>query len=213
VYEHLTGEVLGYHAVKIIGWGVVNNTKEHWLVANSWGTNWGEKDSKALLSHVNSKKSTWKAQSTYMSRLNRNHVKNMLGTRPEKGPLNMKSTSTLVATMPLPLSFDARTKWLSCPTIKRIRNQGFCGSCWAFASVSSMSDRHCIKTNGVQNVDMSVENVLSCCTDCGEGCNGGYVSKSWKYWINYGIVSGGDYNSSQVKTSFSLLSLMIYQIV
>lgn len=32
---------MGGHAVKIIGWGVENNTP-YWLIANSWNEGWGE---------------------------------------------------------------------------------------------------------------------------------------------------------------------------
>ena len=41
VYKHVTGSVLGRHAVKLLGWGVENGTK-YWLLANSWNTDWGE---------------------------------------------------------------------------------------------------------------------------------------------------------------------------
>lgn len=30
----------------------------------------------------------------------------------------------------LPEEFDAREKWSNCPTIREIRDQGSCGSCW-----------------------------------------------------------------------------------
>jgi len=40
VYIHTTGSLLGGHAVKIIGWGVLNGT-DYWTVANSWTTYWG----------------------------------------------------------------------------------------------------------------------------------------------------------------------------
>lgn len=40
VYQHTTGQLLGGHAIKIIGWGVENSTP-YWLVANSWNTYWG----------------------------------------------------------------------------------------------------------------------------------------------------------------------------
>lgn len=40
VYTHQSGSELGGHAVKIMGWGVENNTP-YWLVANSWNKSWG----------------------------------------------------------------------------------------------------------------------------------------------------------------------------
>lgn len=40
VYQHTTGELLGGHAVTIIGW---NDDEKAWIVANSWGDDWGEK--------------------------------------------------------------------------------------------------------------------------------------------------------------------------
>jgi cathepsin B len=44
VYQHLTGDFLGGHAVKILGWGTDSKSNlPYWLVANSWNTAWGEK--------------------------------------------------------------------------------------------------------------------------------------------------------------------------
>jgi len=40
VYSHQSGEALGGHAVKIIGWGEENGTP-YWLIANSWTVTWG----------------------------------------------------------------------------------------------------------------------------------------------------------------------------
>lgn len=42
VYQHKTGENLGGHAIKILGWGVEEGVK-YWLVANSWNADWGDK--------------------------------------------------------------------------------------------------------------------------------------------------------------------------
>jgi cathepsin B len=42
VYQHTTGNALGGHAIRILGWGVENGTP-YWLVANSWNASWGDK--------------------------------------------------------------------------------------------------------------------------------------------------------------------------
>lgn len=41
VYKHETGEQVGGHAIRILGWGVENDTP-YWLAANSWNTDWGD---------------------------------------------------------------------------------------------------------------------------------------------------------------------------
>jgi len=40
IYQHLSGDELGGHAVRFVGWGVDNGVK-YWLVANSWNSHWG----------------------------------------------------------------------------------------------------------------------------------------------------------------------------
>ena len=41
VYIFTEGKLLGHHAVKILGWGEEKGQK-YWLVANSWGQEWGD---------------------------------------------------------------------------------------------------------------------------------------------------------------------------
>ncbi|KAG8223839.1 hypothetical protein J437_LFUL007860 [Ladona fulva] len=96
-----------------------------------------------------------------------------------------------------PINFDAREKWPHCSIINSIRNQGNCGSCWAFAAVEVISDRMCIKSNGALNMHISPQNLMTCCRSCGYGCNGGYPEEAFLYWARTGIVSGGDYGSNE----------------
>jgi len=43
VYHKLwNDDPLGGHAVKMLGWGVTSGGTAYWILANSWGTNWGE---------------------------------------------------------------------------------------------------------------------------------------------------------------------------
>ncbi|VEL39059.1 unnamed protein product [Protopolystoma xenopodis] len=59
-----------------------------------------------------------------------------------------------------------------------------------------MSDRNCIYSSGRYTEELSREDMLSCCGRfCGLGCEGGYPSRTWKYWIESGIVTGGAYQA------------------
>ncbi|GMI98023.1 hypothetical protein like AT4G01610 [Hibiscus trionum] len=42
VYKHVTGGVLGGHAVKLIGWGTSDDGEDYWLLANQWNRGWGD---------------------------------------------------------------------------------------------------------------------------------------------------------------------------
>nr|AFM37365.1 cathepsin B2 [Dictyocaulus viviparus] len=95
----------------------------------------------------------------------------------------------------IPSSFDSRTQWPNCPSIKSIRDQSSCGSCWAFGAAEAMTDRICIASKGAIQFTVSADDLLSCCDECGFGCDGGFPYAAWNYWVEKGIVSGGSYTS------------------
>jgi cathepsin B len=93
-----------------------------------------------------------------------------------------------------PDNFDSRDQWgKTCPSVAEVRDQAACGSCWAFGAVEAMTDRHCIATNGTKKPHISAQDMLACCTSCGMGCEGGYPSAAWQYWVSQGVVTGGNY--------------------
>lgn len=70
-----------------------------------------------------------------------------------------------------PESFDSRDKWPKCQSIKEIRDQSACGSCWAFGAAEAMSDRVCIASGQTNQYRVSSADLMSCCHTCGNGCN------------------------------------------
>ncbi|KAL1124224.1 hypothetical protein AAG570_001994 [Ranatra chinensis] len=97
----------------------------------------------------------------------------------------------------IPESFDAREQWPKCKTTASIKDQANCGSCWAVSSAAAMSDRLCIATDGKVSINLSPEYLMTCCSECGEGCNGGYPNKAWDWFQSNGLVTGGGYLSNE----------------
>jgi cathepsin B len=121
-----------------------------------------------------------------------------MGVRPEYFE-QIKSYPTIEHEVPkdLPDNFDARDQWPNCPTIKEVRDQGSCGSCWAFGAVEAMSDRVCIASAGAKSAHISAEDLVACCDECGFGCDGGFPQAAWEYYKSRGLVTGGNYKSNQ----------------
>ncbi|KAL6009031.1 Cathepsin B-like protease 3 [Asimina triloba] len=138
--------------------------------------------------------------------------RHLLGVKPTpKNALDTTPVKTHPKSLKLPKQFDARTTWPQCSTIGRIlderlifclfscdgyvvncripiKDQGHCGSCWAFGAVESLSDRFCIHFG--MNISLSVNDLLACCGFmCGDGCDGGYPIRAWQYFVENGVVT------------------------
>ncbi|KRZ56255.1 Aldehyde dehydrogenase, mitochondrial [Trichinella nativa] len=106
--------------------------------------------------------------------------------------------------LPLEEHFDAREKWPECKYIGFIKDQSTCSCCWAMSSASVMTDRTCIAYKGEQQPFLSDEELTSCCTSCGYGCNGGFPLLAFKYWNEIGVPTGGPYGSKSGCKPFSI---------
>ncbi|KAK6297506.1 hypothetical protein J4Q44_G00320890 [Coregonus suidteri] len=146
-----------------------------------------------MVQYINNVDTTWTAGQNFHN-IDISYVKSLCGTL-LKGP-RLPELVQSDEDMILPDSFDARLQWPNCPTIKEIRDQGSCGSCWAFGAAEAISDRYCIHSNGKVSVEISAEDLLSCCDACGMGCMGGFPSAAWDYWAESGLVTGGLYGSN-----------------
>jgi C1A family cysteine protease len=63
-------------------------------------------------------------------------------------------------------SFDSRDKWGS--LILPVRDQGQCGSCWAFATAETVGDR--VGIAGGASAVYSTQDLVSCNKKCGAVC-------------------------------------------
>lgn len=159
--------------------------------------------SSEFIDSINKQQNMWKAGKNFDEKTPMSEIKKLTGSLKSNIKLPVKYHSTDIE---IPDSFDSATQWPECKdVIGVIVDQSSCGSCWAVAAASAMSDRRCIQSNGKLTVPVSGEDLLACCSYCGLGCNGGYPSMAWLYWKNQGIATGGLYNSTVGCKSYSML--------
>jgi cathepsin B len=113
-------------------------------------------------------------------------------TKPTNNTTNTTNTTTTNTT------FDGRTKWSKC--IGAVRNQGTCGSCWAFATVEAFEDRLCIAGKVSPLVQRSTQYLLDC-DSAQQGCNGGYPNSAWAFLVKNGAPSEACYPYKGAKKS------------
>ena len=123
----------------------------------------------------------------------------------------------------MPLVSAAPVNWTAAGKITPIKNQGTCGSCYAFSAVDAMESASLIQKS--QSQSLSVQQIVDCSsTEGNDGCNGGWPSYSFVYVINFNITTeakypysgsqgkcqanGGNFRISSYKSPFGCSSLL-----
>jgi C1A family cysteine protease len=92
----------------------------------------------------------------------------------------------------------ASVDWVAKGAVNPVRDQGQCGSCWAFATTANAESAWAISTGNL--LDLSEQYLVSCADGYpyfNMGCNGGQPDSAFKFMIN----NGQCYDSSYQYTS------------
>ncbi|XP_041004320.1 cysteine proteinase COT44-like [Juglans microcarpa x Juglans regia] len=108
-----------------------------------------------------------------------------LGTRtdPKRRVMKSKNPSQRYAFRAgekLPASVDWRVKG----AVNSVKDQGSCGSCWAFSTVATVEGINQIVTSEL--ISLSEQELVDCDREYNAGCNGGLMDYAFEFIINNG---------------------------
>jgi cathepsin F len=108
----------------------------------------------------------------------------LMSNRPERAESNVPVIGVDVASPNVPTSYD----WRDHGAVTPVKDQGQCGSCWAFSATEAIESAWILKGHATAStVDLAPQQIVDCDTIEGvQGCNGGYTESAYEYIVQAG---------------------------
>lgn len=137
-----------------------------------------------IQSAIKAKGAKWTAGETSLMKLSKEDRKKRLGLILDLSPQEELAPAPMEQITVAPVSLDWRNNVGDYVT--PIRNQGNCGSCWAFATTAALESATLIAQNW-SGADLNLaEQTLVSCSGAGD-CGGGYIGSASNYIRNTGL--------------------------
>merc|ERR1712216_156327 len=99
-------------------------------------------------------------------------------------PKGWKPTALVMESIEAPRN-PPSINWRDTEAITPIKNQGQCGSCWAFSATEAIESQMILGTGGKLAIALSPQQIASCAPATGNygcmGCNGGFTEGAYEY--------------------------------
>ena len=137
---------------------------------------------------IKAKGARWHADETSVSRLSLQQKKMRLGLREDEELSANYLSSSQSAPIPMVTAAPATLDWRNVggvSYVSPVKNQGSCGSCWAFAVTAAAESQIMIATSGLP-INLA-EQILVSCPGGGGTCSGGSPSTASTYIRDVGL--------------------------
>jgi KDEL-tailed cysteine endopeptidase len=138
--------------------------------------------------HSEKNLSYWLGLTKFADLTNEEFRRQYTGTRIDRSRRAKRKTGFMYANSEAPDAVDWREKG----AVTTVKDQGSCGSCWAFSAIGSVEGINAIRTG--EAVSLSEQELVDCDQEYNQGCNGGLMDYAFDFIIeNGGIDTEKDY--------------------